>query len=148
MKHPLSYLCLGLALCGFAGGCDDDSSPSESTATASPTPAPVPTVLPTLPPPSPPPAGNQPPVPNFRITPFPTTGPAPLVVNFNLCPTADPDGDHIIFFFDYGDGTTAQGPPCRQQNTYRRGRFTANMCVWDSRPEHSLECVAFPVDSK
>jgi len=146
MKHPLSYLCLGLALCGFVGGCNDDDSPEEPTATATPTP--VPTVLPTLPPPSPPPAGNQPPVPNFRITPFPTTGQAPLVVNFNLCPTADPDGDHIVFFFDYGDGTTAQGPPCRQQNTYRRGRFTANMCVWDSRPEHSLECVAFPVDSK
>jgi hypothetical protein len=87
-------------------------------------------------------------VPEFRVTPFPTTGPAPLVVNFNLCPTADPDGDHIVFFFDFGDGQTSQGPPCRQQNTYHRGRFTANMCVWDSRPEHSLECVAFPVDAK
>jgi hypothetical protein len=87
-------------------------------------------------------------VPDFRVTPFPATGPAPLVVNFNLCPTADPDGDHIVFFFDFGDGQTAQGPPCRQQNTYHRGRYTANMCVWDSRPEHSLECRAFPVDAK
>jgi hypothetical protein len=70
-------------------------------------------------------------VPAFKVTPFPARGQAPLDVNFNLCPTADPDNDKIVFFFDYGDGTTAQGPPCRQQNTYKAGRYTANMCVWD-----------------
>jgi hypothetical protein len=131
------------------GACSDDDSPARSTEpTTAPPPATVPAPVPTIPPPAAGPTGNQPPVPAFRITPFPTTGPAPLVVNFNLCPTADPDGDHIVFFFDFGDGQTAQGPPCRQQNTYQRGRFTANMCVWDSRPEHSLECRAFPVEAK
>jgi hypothetical protein len=146
MKHPMSHLCLCLLLGGFVVACGDDSSPARSTGTATPTPAPTP--VPTLPPPTPGPTGNQPPVPSFKVTPFPATGPAPLVVNFNLCPTADPDGDHIVFFFDFGDGQTAQGPPCRQQNTYHHGRFTANMCVWDSRPEHSLACVAFPVDAR
>jgi hypothetical protein len=87
-------------------------------------------------------------VPDFRIAPFPAAGPAPLVVNFNLCPTADPDRDRIVFFFDFGDGETAAGPPCRQQHTYHRGRFTASMCAWDSRPEHSPSCVAFPVDAR
>jgi hypothetical protein len=147
MKHPMAHLCLFLILAGFVGACGEDSPAPPSTTTAPP-PAVVPSPVPTLPPPPAGPTGNQPPVPNFRITPFPTTGQAPLVVNFNLCPTADPDGDHIIFFFDFGDGQTAQGPPCRQQNTYQRGRFTANMCVWDSRPENSLQCVAFPVDAR
>lgn len=126
--------------------CDDDSPADSSAAPAPPPPAPA-TPVPTLPPPSVP-TGNQPPVPEFKVTPFPATGPAPLVVNFNLCPTADPDRDPILFFFDFGDGTTAQGPPCRQQNTYHQGRYTANMCVWDSRPEHALECVAFLVEAQ
>jgi PKD domain len=147
MKHPMSHLCL-LLLVGFVGACgDDDESPAQSsTTTTAATPAPTP--VPTLPPPPAGPTGNQPPVPEFRVTPFPAIGQAPLVVNFNLCPTADPDDDKIVFFFDFGDGQTAQGPPCRQQNTYHPGRYTANMCVWDSRPEHSLVCVAFPVDAK
>jgi PKD domain-containing protein len=147
MRQALSRLCLLLVLAGLLGACDDDDdSPGQPTGNVSPTPAPPPTPVPTLPPP--PPVGNQPPVPEFKVTPFPTRGPAPLEVNFNLCPTADPDGDRIVFFFDFGDGTSAQGPPCRQQNTYHHGRFTANMCVWDSRPEHALQCVAFPVDAQ
>lgn len=147
MKHPVTHLGACLLLGGLMGACGD-SSPARSSATATPTPAPVPTAVPTLPPPPPGPTGNQPPVPDFKVRPFPATGPAPLDVNFNLCPTADPDGDHIVFFFDYGDGQTAVGPPCRQQNTYHHGHFTANMCVWDSRPEHDLACVAFPVNAQ
>jgi hypothetical protein len=146
MKHPVSHLCLWLVLGGFVGACGDESPARTSRPTTAATPAPTP--VPTLPPPPPGPTGNQPPVPDFKVTPFPATGPAPLVVNFNLCPTADPDGDHIIFFFDFGDGQSATGPPCRQQNTYHRGRYTANMCVWDSRPEHDLVCRAFPVDAR
>jgi len=127
---------------------DNDSGTSASFPSPAPPPLAAPNPVPTLPPPQAGPTGNQPPVPEFRVTPFPATGQAPLDVNFNLCPTADPDHDKIVFFFDFGDGTTAQGPPCRQQNTYHQGRFTANMCVWDSRPEHALQCVAFVVDAK
>lgn len=149
MKRRIPALFGVLFLAMLLGYCSDDS-PTDSSATPSPAPPPAspPNPVPTIPPPSGGPTGNQPPVPEFKVTPFPATGPAPLDVNFNLCPTADPDGDKIIFFFDYGDGTTAQGPPCRQQNTYHRGRYTANMCVWDSRPEHALQCVAFVVDAK
>ena len=150
MKHPLSRICLLLVLAGLMGACDDNDSPGEPTANVSPAPPPLatPNPVPTIPPPSGGPTGNQPPVPDLAVTPRSGTGPAPLDVNFNLCPTADPDGDKIIFFFDYGDGTTAQGPPCRQQNTYHQGRFTANLCVWDQRPEHALQCVSFVVDAK
>ena len=111
-------------------------------------PATIPNPVPTIPPPVAGPTGNQPPVPDFRVTPFPTVGLAPLVVNFNLCPTSDPDRDPIVFIFDFGDGQTAAGPPCRQQNTYHRGRYTANMCASDSRPEHSLVCISFPIDAR
>ena len=146
MKRRIPRLFAFLALGFLLAQCGEESPARQPTAAS--TPAPAPTPVPTLPPPTPGPTGNQPPVPAFKVTPFPATGPAPLVVNFNLCPTADPDGDHIVFFFDFGDGNTAQGPPCRQQNTYHHGHFTANMCVWDSRPEHSLVCVAFPVNAK
>ena len=136
-------LALGLLL----GHCGDDSpAPSGATPTAPP-PATTPAVVPTIPPPAGP-TGNQPPIPDFRVTPFPTTGPAPLDVNFNLCPTADPERDPIVFFFNFGDGQTSAGPPCRQQHTYHRGLFTATVCVWDSRPEHSLACGSFPVDAR
>jgi len=145
MQRSRPCLILVLVLGGLLGSCEDSES-DRSTTPSTPA-APAPTPVPTLPPPAGP-TGNLPPVPDFKVTPFPATGPAPLDVNFNLCPTADPDGDRIVFFFDFGDGQTAQGPPCRQQNTYHRGRYTANMCVWDSRPEHSLACVAFPVDAR
>jgi len=147
MKRRIPALFGVLFLAMLLGHCGDDSS-TESTAIPNvPPPASPPNPLPTIPPPAGP-TGNQPPVPEFKVTPFPVRGPAPLVVNFNLCPTADPDGDKIVFSFDYGDGTTAQGPPCRQQNTYKAGHYKANMCVSDSRPEHALQCVAFPVDAK
>jgi hypothetical protein len=139
------FLAVLMGHCSDGSGTEPPSIPNDAPPPASP-PNPVPTL------PGPPggggETGNQPPVPAFKVTPFPATGQAPLVVNFNLCPTADPDGDKIVFFFGFGDGTTAQGPPCRQQNTYHAGRYTANMCVWDSRPEHSLQCVAFAVDAK
>jgi PKD repeat protein len=145
MQRSRPSLLLVLIVGSLLGSCED--SESDRSATPSTPAAPAPTPVPTLPPPAGP-TGNLPPVPEFRVTPFPTTGPAPLDVNFNLCPTADPDHDPIVFFFDFGDGETAQGPPCRQQHTYHPGRYTANMCVWDSRPEHSLACVAFPVDAR
>jgi hypothetical protein len=149
MKRRMPAFLGLLFLAVFLVRCEDnDSGVSASFPSPAPPPLAAPNPVPTLPPPEGGPTGNQPPVPEFKVTPFPATGQAPLDVNFNLCPTADPDHDKIVFFFDFGDGTTAQGPPCRQQNTYHQGRFTANMCVWDSRPEHALQCVAFVVDAK
>jgi len=145
MKRRMPAVLGILALGALLGHCGKSSSEPSPVTTSPPTAAPTP--VPTLPPPVLP-TGNQPPVPDFRVTPFPTVGQAPLVVNFNLCPTSDPDHDAIVFFFDFGDGQTAQGPPCRQQNTYHRGRYTANMCAWDSRPEHALVCIAFPIDAR
>jgi hypothetical protein len=139
LRGALSALALG---CLFA--CDD-SSPTQ------PTPSPTPAVATPAPPPptSPPPvAVNQPPVPAFRVTPFPAEGPAPLAVNFNLCPTADPEGDAILFVFDFGDGAVTQGPPCRLRHVYAPGRFTARMCVWDLRADHALVCETYFVKAQ
>jgi hypothetical protein len=149
MKRRMPVFLGLLFLAVFLVSCDDnDSAIPSGPGTPAPPPLAAPNPVPTLPQPGGGAAGNQPPVPAFKITPRSATGPAPLVVNFNLCPTADPDHDKIVFFFDFGDGTTAQGPPCRQQNTYKKGRYTANMCVWDSLPEHPLQCEVFVVDAK
>jgi hypothetical protein len=130
-----------LALCSLIAGCDDEARPTGSTPTAPAAPAPAP--APVAPPPVAP--ANAPPVPSFKVTPFPPEGKAPLVVNFNLCPTADPEGDPILFVFDFGDGSDVlQGPPCRQPHTYTlAGHYRARMCLWDFRPEHSLDCLEY-----
>jgi hypothetical protein len=139
---PASVLVLMLLL----PACNDDSSPTTITTVTTTLPAAPAPVAP--PPTAPPPLGNRPPVPSFKVTPFPPEGNAPLAVNFNLCPTADPDGDRILFVFDFGDGVTLQGPPCRFLHTYAAGRYTAKMCLWDFRPEHSLDCVLYTVKAQ
>lgn len=145
MTRRTSSLGLVLVLGVFFGACGSSSptQPSTPPAPAVATPAPV-AAVPTPPPPS----QNLPPVPDFKVRPHSLVGPAPLEVNFNLCPTADPEGDRLLFVFDFGDGVTLQGPPCRFSHTYPVGRYHANMCVWDLRPDHSLVCVAYFVEAR
>jgi hypothetical protein len=144
MKQHSSRLCIVLAL-SFLNACGS-SSPTQPSTPSSPA-APASTPAPPAPSPALPPQ-NLPPVPDFKVRPFPLVGVAPFAVNFNLCPTADPEGDPLLFVFDFGDGETLQGPPCRFGHTYRAGRFRANMCVWDLRPDHSLVCVGYPVEAR
>ncbi|HEX2231867.1 MAG TPA: carbohydrate-binding domain-containing protein [Thermoleophilaceae bacterium] len=72
---------------------------------------------------------NQPPV--ARITANPTSGPAPLTVNFNGSSSSDPQGSALTYSWDFGDGTssTAANP----SHTYTDGtrNFTATLTVRD-----------------
>jgi hypothetical protein len=84
--------------------------------------------------------GNQPPTAVFKSTPAavgPTiTGPSPLSVIFNMCASADPEGDELYFLVDFeGDdrfdfgGTT--GAHCRVDHVYTSGRYEAVNCLYD-----------------
>ena len=89
---------------------------------------------------SPPPGANQPPKPVFKTNPLANHGTieglAPLAVRFNMCLTADPDGDKLYFTMDFnGDGDIDQGGTtggnCRRDHVYAAGIWTAYNCVRD-----------------
>lgn len=102
------------------------------------------TVTANAPPPQPP---NRPPVTRLRINPDPATGPAPLLVAFNACGSTDPDGDRLKFLFDFGDGVKGSSRLCRDDHTYARGTYTAQVCVTDEQPGHE-ECRTFLVHAQ
>ena len=99
------------------------------------------TVTVLAPPPAPAgPTGNQPPEAVFKTNPVAAsgtiTGRAPLTVQFNMCPTADPDHDLLLFTMDFEfdsvvdvRGTT--GSDCRRSFTYPLGTTQARICVTD-----------------
>jgi uncharacterized repeat protein (TIGR01451 family) len=74
-------------------------------------------------------AGNQPPV--AVISANPTSGAAPLTVNFNGSGSSDPDaGDGITAYsWAFGDGTTGSGATVT--HTYAAGNYTARLTVTD-----------------
>ncbi len=53
------------------------------------------------------PQGNRAPV--AVLTAAPTAGLAPLAVAFDASPSSDPDGDALVFSWDFGDGAGAAG---------------------------------------
>ncbi|HVQ32060.1 MAG TPA: PKD domain-containing protein, partial [Vicinamibacteria bacterium] len=86
------------------------------------------------------PAGNQPPEAVFKTSPPEVggtiSGPAPLDVTFNMCPTVDVDHDLLLFTMDAEldghlevRGTT--GSDCRRTFTYGAGTTRARVCVTD-----------------
>lgn len=125
-----------LLAAALLGGCD--SSPTAPPPLPPlPAPAPAPPASPMPEPPLPAPANASPSL-VLRIKPDPPEGDAPLVVTFNLCRSVDPDGDRMLFAFDFDDGATDQGS-CRAEHVYDRpGRYHAALCVWDHRPGHAV----------
>ena len=110
--------------------CDDSSGTTGPGTTPTPSPVNVPTpVPPNLPPPRTP--GPHAPVLVLHLRPDPATGPAPLDVNFNLCPSFDPDGDRISYTYQFGDGKTKQSNYCRHGHVYATGSYTARICGTD-----------------
>ena len=107
-----------------------------------PTPAPMPSPSPTANPP-----GNQQPRAVFNTTPATgstITGTAPFTVAFNMCPSADPDGDRLYFKMDLdGDGAFefhgSTGFDCRHAMTYPVGTRTTSQCVTD------VDCPSWPL---
>lgn len=76
-------------------------------------------------------ATNSPPTASF--TAIPQTGPVPLLVSFNAAASSDPDGDPLIYAWDFGDGTPP-GSGAAVNHTYQdRGLYTATLTVSDGR---------------
>jgi hypothetical protein len=83
------------------------------------------------------------------------TGVSPLVVRFNMCPSADPDGDRLLFTMDFdGDGRDevegTSGAACRRDSTpYGVGTHSPRICVTDigadGRPLHAFQCRSYRV---
>jgi len=88
---------------------------------------------------------NRPPTAHFKTNPSPTTGRAPLTVDFNACQSADPDGDRLLFRFDVFDGLYDSNH-CRREHTYRTpGTYRAKVCVTDEFPGHEDICQSYDV---
>lgn len=103
---------------------------------------------------------NLPPVVTFKTNPVAKNGrirgAAPLNVNFNMCPTADPEGDPLNFTMDLnGDGTLnvqgRTGASCRERWDYAVGTWSPRICVTDVTPEgmalHPRQCRTYTVDA-
>jgi PKD repeat protein/plastocyanin len=75
------------------------------------------------------PAGNQ--APTMQIAADPRSGNAPLQVRFSSN-ASDPDGDPMMYVWEFGDGGTAGGSSAT--HTYAQvGTYTAKLTVTDSR---------------
>jgi hypothetical protein len=79
---------------------------------------------------------------------------APLSVRFNMCLSADPDGDQIYFTMDFdGDGDIDQGGTtggnCRRDHVYAAGTWTADNCLRDidakGKALHDDQCKSYSV---
>jgi len=107
------------------------------------------------------PGANQAPHPVFKTNPKANhgtiKGTAPLSVRFNMCLSADPDGDKIYFTMDFnGDhdidqgGTT--GGNCRRDHVYTAGTWTAYNCLRDidanGQALHDDQCATYTVVAK
>jgi PKD repeat protein len=64
------------------------------------------------------------------MTANPTSGPAPLTVTFDATASVDSDGTIINYFWDFGDGNTANGSTA--SHTYAPGNYTAQLVVTDN----------------
>jgi len=82
------------------------------------------------------------------------TGTRSVTVDFNMCPTADPEGDPLQFTMDFeGDGTTEvagrTGGDCRRGHTYSAGNYRPRICVTDLNsglaPIHGFQCKSYSV---
>jgi glucose/arabinose dehydrogenase/PKD repeat protein len=72
-------------------------------------------------------------VPTAAMTASPTSGPAPLTVNFNGSGSSDPDGDALTWLWTFGDGQTATTTVATTSHQYAAGNYTASLTVRDSK---------------
>ncbi|PDH40404.1 MAG: serine protease [OM182 bacterium MED-G24] len=78
---------------------------------------------------TPPPSTNQPPSASFSFT--PTTGPSPLIVDFDASGSRDNDGSIADFTWDFSDGNSASG--ATTQHSFKdSGTFTVRLTVTDN----------------
>ena len=63
----------------------------------------------------------------------PTSGAAPLAVQFSSAGSSDPDGDPLTYAWDFGDGTSEHGGQPEPHLHRRTARLTATLTVSDGR---------------
>jgi glucose/arabinose dehydrogenase len=73
---------------------------------------------------------NRPPT--ARATADPTSGLAPLTVNFSSVGSSDPDNDPLTFGWDFGDNSPPSSQPDPSHTYLDQGIFTATLVVTDS----------------
>ena len=73
-------------------------------------------------------------VPTASMTANPTSGNAPLIVNFDGSGSSDPDGDALTWLWTFGDGqSSSTSTPTTQHQYNSTGSFTASLTVRDAR---------------
>ncbi|HYF50103.1 MAG TPA: PKD domain-containing protein [Planctomycetota bacterium] len=72
--------------------------------------------------------GNNPPTASFTAN--PTTGTAPLTVNFNASASSDSDGTIASYSWNFGNGQTGSGVTASQ--TFATGTYTVTLTVTDN----------------
>jgi PKD repeat protein len=72
-------------------------------------------------------------VPTADLTASPTSGAAPLTVNFNGSGSSDPEDDPLTFLWDFGDGQTATTTIPTASHDYAAGNYTASLRVRDDK---------------
>lgn len=88
------------------------------------------------------PTGALPPIANANAT--PTSGNAPLTVQFDSTQSVDSDGSIVAYFWDFGDGTISQeANPTHAYTT--PGTFTAQLTVTDNSSLIGTDSVAISV---
>lgn len=78
---------------------------------------------------------NQPPVASFFAT--PTSGTAPLTVNFNASASSDPDGTVEIYTWDFGPANGSDNSPLTQFTFTDPGTYVVTLVVTDNEGETS-----------
>jgi hypothetical protein len=116
------------------------AEPVRPTAISSPAVAPAPP----SPSPSRPPTGAPPDL-AARVRPLPIQGPAPLTVTVDLCRTSDPDGDSLVYAFEWAGEGKQLTSECAAIHTYDSAvESRAFFCATDGHPEH-LACASYQV---
>jgi PKD repeat protein len=90
-------------------------------------------------------AGNQPPVAVMSAT--PTTGVAPLTVNFDGSGSTDPDGAVVSWQWMFGDGDFGTGPQITHVYT-SPGTYNVNLTVTDDGGESRLTSTSIVVTTQ
>jgi glucose/arabinose dehydrogenase/PKD repeat protein len=72
-------------------------------------------------------------VPTAAMTASPTSGPAPLAVNFDGSGSSDPDGDALTWLWTFGDGQSGTTSVATTSHSYAAGNYTASLSVRDSK---------------
>ena len=79
------------------------------------------------------------------LTADPTSGAAPLIVNFNASTSSDPDGDALTYDLDFGDNTPHASSVTAVHTYTRSGTYTATLTVRD--PSGATSAVSVQINA-